>query len=168
MTREQWPEPRRFVIDTSQSGCTRAGASTPTLVHEQLTAPMQHQDRLLCGRLDWDEPHGRSRHCLTNRLGIRHVVLVALHVGLHVARRHHPDLMAQRRDLARPIVRRGTGLHPYPTRRQLLEKGQNLPSSQLSSDHSPSRTINPMNLENVLRKVQTNRANFFHWAAPSS
>ncbi len=98
--------------------------------------------------------------------GIRRVVLVALHIGLHVARRHHADLMAERRDLARPIVRARASLHPHKTRRQLLEKGENLPAAQLAADNGLARRINAVDLKNGLRKIQPDRGNFCHRTAP--
>ncbi len=70
--------------------------------------------------------------------GIRRVVLVAL----HIARRHHADLMTQRRDLSRPIVRARASLHAHQTRRQLLEKGENLTPAQLPTHNDLARRIN--------------------------
>jgi hypothetical protein len=65
-------------------------------------------------------------------------------------------------------VRRGTGLDPHQAGRQPFEKGQHLPTPQLLADHGLARSFNAMNLETVLRKVETNRTNFFHRMASSS
>lgn len=51
------------------------------------------------------ELHARSRHRLADCFCIGRVVLAALEVGLDVARRHQPDLVAERDQFARPEVR---------------------------------------------------------------
>ena len=60
-------------------------------------------------------PEPARRHPNANRLadrfGVGRVVLVALDVSLHVFRRHQPNLVTELRQLTRPIMRRGTGLH---------------------------------------------------------
>lgn len=51
------------------------------------------------------EVHARSRHRLADCLCIGRVVLAALEVSLDVARRHQPELVAERDQFARPMVR---------------------------------------------------------------
>src|SRR6266403_5549985 len=72
---------------------------------------MQHQLALLLGRLNPHETHGRAPHRLTDCLRVGGIVLIALDVSLHILRWRQTDLVAQLRQLARPMVRRGTGLH---------------------------------------------------------
>ena len=48
----------------------------------------QHHDTLLLRGLHAHEAHGRPRHRFADRLRICRVVLAALHVGIHVLRRH--------------------------------------------------------------------------------
>ena len=64
------------------------------LTDQQLTGPVQHQDRLLLRAFRRRKPHGRTRHRLADRFRIRRVVLVRLDEGTNVLRRDQPDLMA--------------------------------------------------------------------------
>ena len=67
--------------------------------------------------------------------------------------------MAQLRQLTRPIVRRGTGLHADDARRQSLEERHNLAAAKLLSDDDLLGPVNAVNLEHVLGDIQTNRGN---------
>ena len=58
------------------------------LANEEPPGSAQHQDRLLLKRFDLDEPHVGARHRLAHRFRARTIVLVALDIGLDVARRH--------------------------------------------------------------------------------
>jgi hypothetical protein len=55
--------------------------------------------------------------------------------------------MAQRGDLARPVMRRGTRLHTHKTPWLLLEEGLNLTAPQLTAHDHATRCINAMYLE---------------------
>ncbi len=46
---------------------------------------------------------------LTDRFGISGIVLMSLHIGLYIGRRHQPHSMAKRLEFTRPMVRRSTG-----------------------------------------------------------
>ena len=105
------------------------------LAHQQVARPVQHQHRLLLGRLDRHEAHRRPRHRLADRLGVGRIRLAALDVGLHVGRRHQPDLMAQGTDLARPVMRRAARLDANQAGRQALEERQHLRPLQLAPQH---------------------------------
>ncbi len=100
------------------------------LAHQQLASAMHDQHALLLFALHRHEAHVRPRHRLADRLRIGRVVLAALEVGLDVARRHQPDLMAKRRQfpqgpstpsssstVARQL-RQSTLLHPRGNRRR--------------------------------------------------
>src|SRR6266566_8883851 len=82
--------------------------------------------RLLHLGLDRDEAHRWAAHRLADRLGVRRIVLVAPDIGLGVGRWDQPRVMAELGDLARPVVRRRTRLHPNQARRQLGKERQNL------------------------------------------
>jgi hypothetical protein len=89
------------------------------LAHEHRQPhPVQHHRALLFGRLDAHEAHGRSRHRLADRLGIGRVVLAPLYVRLHILRRHQPHIMAQRDQLAGPVMRRRARFDADQARRQ--------------------------------------------------
>ena len=79
---------------------------------------------MLCcsGALDLDEAHARPGHGLTDRLGVSRIVLLALHVRLHIARRHQPHIVAKLPEFATPIVGRSAGLQADKARRKLLEE----------------------------------------------
>jgi hypothetical protein len=128
---------------------------------------MHRQNRLLLGRLHGHEAHRRPAHRLADRLGISRVVIVALDVSLDVLRWHQPDLMAQRRNLARPVMRRRARLYTDKTTRQRSEKAQDLRTAdRLADQHHPAR-INAMNLKNVLGQINSNRRNLVHgWLPP--
>ena len=149
-----------------QMGPQRVDQHRP-LPDQQLPCPMHRQNRLLLGRLHRDEPHRRPAHRLANRLGIRRVVLVALDVGLDVLRRHQPDLMAQRRNRPRPVVRRRTRLHADKAPRQSLEEPQNLNAAHRFTDHHGAARIDAMDLKNVLGQINSDRRNLAHgWLPP--
>ena len=67
------------------------------LAVEHQPHPVQHHHALLLRRLDGHKAHRRPRHGLADRLGIRGVVLAALHIGLDVLRRHQADLVPSAR-----------------------------------------------------------------------
>src|ERR1035437_3873567 len=76
------------------------------------------QPALLLGRFDRYKPHSWAPHRFADRLGVGGIVLVALDVGLYILRRHQTNLMSELRQLARPVVRRGAGLHADEDPRQ--------------------------------------------------
>src|SRR5262249_26101968 len=55
-------------------------------------------------------------------LRVRGIVLLPFDVGLYVGRRHQLHRVAERFELPRPMVRRGTGLDAHQARWQLLEE----------------------------------------------
>ncbi len=127
------------------------------LTHQQLASPVQHQYSLALGALDRHEPHGRPGHRLADRLGISGVVLLPPHIGLHVARRHQAHIMTERRDLARPVVRRGARRHADQARREGLEKLQHLGAMQLLSGGDLASSIDAVDLEHGLGEINTDR-----------
>ncbi len=60
-------------------------------------------------------------------------------------------------DLARPVMRRRTGLYADQTWRQLVEKGNDLTAPQLPADHRLTLSVNAVYLKDVLRNIQTDR-----------
>src|SRR4029453_6964430 len=82
--------------------------------------------------------------------------LVALPTRLYTGRRPQPDLVAQRLQLPAPMVRPTARLHPDHGRLQLGEELLNLNALQLPTDHHLPSSINPVNLENALRQIQSN------------
>src|SRR5205814_7989092 len=65
-----------------------------------------------------------------------------------------------------PVVRTATGLNAYRAGRQLCKELLHGAAPKLTPQHNTSRCINPVNLEHVLRQIQTNYANLAHGRLP--
>src|SRR5262249_16385026 len=129
------------------------------LPHQQIARAVLHQSTLLLGRLDLHKTHGRPPNCLADRCSVGRVILVALDVSLHVLRRHQPNLVAEPRQLTRPIVRRGASLHADQAARQRREKLHHLSTPKLLPDNHLLGCIDAVDLEHVLSDIQTDRGN---------
>src|SRR5215510_13487081 len=117
------------------------------LTDQELAAAMQHQGRLLLLGFRRYKPHRRSSDRLADRGGIVSVVLAALEIGLHVARRHQPYRVAQRLKLTAPMVSGWTCLNTNQARRQCREELQHLHSVDALADHDHATSVNAMNLD---------------------
>jgi len=94
---------------------------------------MQHQHALLIDRLHLREPHVRACDRFANGFGIRFIVLLGLHVGFDVCRRHEPDLVAKLFDRARPVMRRCAGFDSDEAGFELCEEALNLRATKLTA-----------------------------------
>jgi hypothetical protein len=130
------------------------------------TPSVQHQRRLLFEGLDGHKPHRWPSHRLTDRFGVGRIVLVPLYIGLHILRRHQTHLMAQRRQLARPVMRRRTSFHADQARRQPGEEGEQLTTSKLPAHHDALGFVDAVHLKDVLGQVQPDRCNLLHGWLP--
>ena len=137
-----------------------------SLANQELARPMHHQHALPFSALHRDKAHGRPCDRLADRLRIGRIVLVTLHIGLYIARWHQLDLMTQRHDRSRPVMRRGAGLHADQARRLFPEKRQNVAASQLLADYRLPRRIDAVDLKNALRKINPDRGCCIHSKAP--
>ena len=135
-------------------------------VDELIAHAHQHQGRLLLGGLHRHKAHARPAHGLADPVGVGRIVLVALNVGLHQLRRQQHHLVPQRPDLARPVMRRATGLHANPRRRQRLEELEHLAAPQLLAQHRPLGRIHAVQLKNTLGRVYPNANNLAHGRLP--
>src|SRR5271166_3002714 len=98
----------------------------------------------------------------TDGFGIGRVVLLPLDERLDVGRRDQSHTMAQLADLARPVVRAGTGLHrddAWRLRRQEADKLR--AGDALAEQHMPG-SIGSVHLKHVLRDVQPDRDSLPH------
>tara|TARA_R110002124_G_scaffold276871_2_gene447842 strand:- start:2606 stop:3406 length:801 start_codon:yes stop_codon:yes gene_type:complete len=136
------------------------------LPDQKLADPKHHRSALRLLTLHGHEPHRRAQCGLTDRLGIRRVVLLAFYKGLHVSRRDKPHRMAQLADLAPPKMSAATGLHRDDTGRKLTEELQNLCPSQLLAQSGTASAISPMHLKYVLRQIEPDRDNLQHDRPP--
>ena len=66
--------------------------------------------------------------------------------------------MAELADLTRPIVRAGAGFHSDQASWLRGEERKHLAASQLPAENHGASRIRAMNLEHVLRQIQSNRA----------
>src|SRR6266436_6345028 len=137
------------------------------LLDQHLTHLVNARRRLLHLGLDRDKAHRWPAHRLADRLGIRRVVLVAPDIGLGIGRWDQPHVVAQLGDLARPIMRRRTRLHPDQTGRQLGKERQNLPATHRTTEGHHARSINPVHLKHCFGQIQPDRCNLFHGWLPS-
>src|SRR5260221_6350232 len=141
---------------------TKCGDQHRPLSDQEITRLVQHQHSLLVDRLYGNEPHRRSRRRLGNRLGVCRIGLAALHIRLHIGRRHQPDLMSACDQFTRPVMGRRARLHTDQTRREDAEELQHLATTQLPADHNLAVSINCMNLKYALREVETHNRNRLH------
>ena len=111
---------------------------------------MHHECGLLLRRFYGYEAHRWAPNCLADRLGIGHVVLVALHIRFHIGGRHEARLMAKRNQLAGPMVRRRAGFEADQARRNPGKEREDLAASQPLAHHHAARLVDRMNLEDVL------------------
>src|SRR5437868_5362422 len=95
----------------------------------------------------------------TDRLGVGGIVLVTLDVGLHVFCWHQPHPVAELRELARPIMSRGAGLHADEARRQRFEERQHLATPESLPDNDRLVGVDAVDLKHVLGDIQPDRGN---------
>ena len=100
-----------------------------------------------------------SRHRLADGGRVGSIVLVALDIRLHIARRHQPHIVPERSELPRPVVRCGTGFHADQAARKSIEQRQHLRAPQLLGDGHFPDCVDAMHLEHVLGEIDPDRAN---------
>ncbi len=132
------------------------------LPDEQMPGPMQHQAGLLVGRFHRNEAHVRPLHRLANRLGIGGVILLAFNIGFDIGRRHQANRMAERLQLARPVMRRCAGFDPDKTGRQLLKERQHPRPPQLPTHDDLALCIDAVDLKHRLRNIETDCGDRLH------
>ena len=138
------------------------------LAVEHQADTVKHHHALLFRSLHRHEPHRRPRHRLADRLRIGSVILAALHIRLHILRRHQSNIMAQRDQLAGPVVRVAAGLDADQTARQLREERNHPGPAQALAHHHFACGINTVDLKHRLRDIQPDRYNLLHRSSPSS
>jgi hypothetical protein len=116
--------------------------------------------------LDRDKPHGRTSCRFADRLGIRRIILLPLHEGLHVGRSDQPHRMPEVADLTPPVVTAGARLHRNGARRKRRKEWQQLLTAKFLPKQDRSLLIRPMKLERMLSEIQTNCGNLQHGRLP--
>ncbi len=121
-----------------------------TLSNDQISRPVNFQDRLSIFGLYLNEAPLRAVHGFTNRLGISGIRLPALHSRLDVSSRHDPNVTSQLAQLTAPMMRRSASFHANYTPRKCFEEREQLgPLDFLVNDPTACRR-NAVNLRNVL------------------
>jgi hypothetical protein len=98
--------------------------------------------------------------------GVGSVCLSSFYVRLHINWRNQAHVVTERRDLARPIMRTAARLQSDQTRRKLLEKAQDLRSTQFPIEDRRALGVGAVNLKNVLGQIQADGGNLLHGTAP--
>src|SRR5262245_18233898 len=132
------------------------------LPYQEIAGSEHNTVRLLLFGLDRNEAHARPLRRFTDGLCIGGIVLLPLDERLDVDRRDQARMMAQLSDLARPVVRAGTGFHRYHAPGLCCQETEKPHASDaLAKEHTPG-TIRSMHLEHVFRDVQTDRGSLLH------
>ena len=105
--------------------------------------------------------------CNEPRRRIVRIVLAALEIGLHIARRHQPYRVAECQQPAAPMMRRRTGFDPHQAWRKAGEELQHLRAADALAHHHRASAIDPVYLEYRLRNIKTDRANLARGRLPS-
>src|SRR5271157_2406978 len=158
----------QVALRTEPGNNTREGHLSRLLGYAIRRVPSSEDDatRLLCFVLYRNETHARPLSRLADRLGIGGVVLSPLHERLDVGRRYQSDRMTKLRDLSSPIMRATAGLQSnQPSGLRPKEFKQLGPGVPLA-EQDISRRIHAVSLENLLRDIQTDRANLRHGRLP--
>jgi len=118
-----------------------------SLTNQKAAAAMQHQARLLLLRLRRHKSHRRPRDRLADCGSVVGIVLAALNVGLHVARRHQPHRVPECLKPAAPIMCGRTCLNADEAGRQRREELQQLRSADALPDHYRATGVHAVNLK---------------------
>jgi hypothetical protein len=84
------------------------------------------------------------------------VVLLPANIRLHIPPRHHSRFMAKLDQLTRPVMRQSAGLEPHNTGGQRSKKLHQLVAPHRFGDHNTPRSINAVNLKDVLGQIEPN------------
>lgn len=117
---------------------------------------MQRQDGLLLGGLDRGETHRGPGDGLADGHGVVGIVLVALAGGRDESRCHEPHLVAERAQLAGPVMTGWARVHPDEhRRRKLSEELANTSPAPSLGQHRLLVLVDPEELEHVFPEVDT-------------
>src|SRR5208282_1646493 len=108
------------------------------------------------------------RSTASSSVGINGIILVPLHIGPHVGRRHQAHSVAKRLELARPMMRRAAGLDTDQAPRQLLEECQDVATLQLASNDHMATSINAVDLKYRFGNVETDCRDRLHGSSSES
>jgi hypothetical protein len=124
-----------------------------------LARRVQRQDGLLIDCLEGHKAHVSPRGRLTNGRSIGGIVFLALDVGLDVLRRHQAHVVAERAQLAAPVVRTTAGLHRHHTRALPGKELDHLGAAQLFAQDGSALLISTMHLNHIFGQIQADGCN---------
>jgi hypothetical protein len=120
---------------------------------------------LLC-RLRLDEAHLWPLRRDHDGLGVRRIVLLALHERLHVMRSDQFHLMAKANYFAGPVMRAATGFHHHDRWSLLGHESEKHLSRQLLPKLQMPGHRGCVKLENILCQINSNHRIFCHGCRP--
>ena len=145
------------------------GQQAPRLVDQggsfrdqELPGTMDRQDGLLLDLLHRDKAHVGPTDGFTDRLGVVAIILVVLPIGGDELRRDQPDVMTQRPQLPRPVMRTATGFHPDQTGLELREDVTQAGSRDLTAQDDVAALIDPMELKDVFGQINAHLCDVCH------
>jgi hypothetical protein len=99
----------------------------------------------------------RSGDRFAYRLGVGGIILLSLHIRLHISRWHEAHGVADRPELARPMMRRRTRFNADEARWQLLKERQDVAALELTANNDIPCCIDAMDLKDRFGDVETDR-----------
>ena len=99
----------------------------------------------------------RSGDRFAYRLGVGGIILLSLHIRLHIGRWHEAHGVADRPELARPMMRRRTRFNADEARWQLLKERQDVAALELTANNDIPCCIDAMDLKDRFGDVETDR-----------
>ena len=120
----------------------------------------------LCLRLQRDEPHGRTRRSLRDRLSVAVVILLGFDVGPHIFRRHQPDGVTLSGERPAHVMGATARLHGDDASWKRCAKGHHRLAPHPASQDDPTGRILPDKAAAVLAQIDPEYRNG-HRSAPS-
>ena len=107
--------------------------------------------------LERHEMHARPLHRLGDCLGVDIVVLVALHEGPHILRRHQPHIVPLPGQDPAKIMGAAARLHPDPAGRQGRRQNDESPPGHAATKHGPALGVLADEVEHRLAEIDAER-----------
>jgi hypothetical protein len=142
--------------------CSKGIDKLRSVTKEEVPRPEEHGAGLLGLSLRNDEPHRRPGRCFNDRFCVGRIILLPFDKRLHVSWRDQANIVAKFTDLARAVVRCGTGFHRYRAFWQFRKEWHQLAARQPPAQDPTSIASCGMNRKHALCKVLADDANFFH------
>lgn len=133
-----------------------------TLPNQQIADTVRSERCLLFWGLDRHKAHRGPAHGFADGFGIGRIMLVALHIRFDIAGRHQTHVVPATSDLTRPEVGGAAGLNADNAGRQSGKEVCYLAPAQPPVQNNFPRSVNSVELENMLREIDPDGANLVH------